>query len=74
MRLFQAGGINVHQGNMRRFQRLAMEHITKNIFNENRRTSADKCNFGCSHHADLLACLNNFIMAGESAENLRLPG
>ena len=36
MRLFQAGRIDIHQRNVRRFQRRALKNVTENIFDENR--------------------------------------
>jgi hypothetical protein len=49
MRLFQPGFIDIHQRDMRRFQRRALKNVTENIFDENRRTGADKGNFWGRH-------------------------
>ena len=50
----------------------------KNIFNENRRTSADKCNFGCRHHArqpyfEALTYGGNFHTVGAVLTPLPVP-
>ena len=71
MRLFQPGFIDIHQCDMRRLQRRALEHITENIFDEHRRTGADKGNFGGRHRALSIRSLNTFRVACRSP--LRCP-
>ena len=71
MRLFQPGFIDIHQRDMRRFQRRALENITENIFDEHRRTGADKSNFWGGHHALSIRSLNTCRVARRSA--LRCP-
>ena len=71
MRLFQSGVIDIHQRDMRRFQRRALENITENIFNEHRRTGADKGNFWGGHYALSIWSLNPCRVARRSA--LRCP-
>ena len=71
MRLFQPGFIDIHQRDMRRFQRRALENITENIFDEHRRTGADKSNFWGRHHALSIRSLNTCRVARRSP--LRCP-
>lgn len=66
MRLFQPGFIDIHQRDMRRFQRRALENITENIFDEHRRTGADKSNFWGRHHALSIRSLNTCRVARRS--------
>lgn len=67
-RLFRARNwINVHRGNLRRFQRASRWNTASpEYFGENRRTGADKCNFWCEHRFCRSALNNRFIMAGRS--------
>ena len=71
MRLFQPGFVDIHQRDMRRFQRRALENITENIFNKHRRTGADKGNFWGGHRALSIRSLNTFRVACRSP--LRCP-
>lgn len=70
MRLFQPGFIDIHQRDMRRFQRRRWK-TSREYFDEHRRTGADKSNFWGRHHALSIRSLNTCRVARRSP--LRCP-
>ena len=46
----QAFGVDIHQRNMSILERIALQHVTDDIFHENSGASSDKGDFGISSH------------------------